>query len=262
MSGSSNLAELQFRMRAKFMVRRLKQNVLKELPEKIREVIPIEANKANDKLSKQIEENLASDLRIKQLREKLGEAAKGKASYSKAQDVLHQAEMEFVLYKMAEERRELGVSKVPIAIEFIKLLLEGGCEKLVVFAHHHEVIQKLQKAFKDMAVVLYGPTYVKHRQQAVDSFQNDKNTKIFIGAIQAAGVGLTLTAASRMLFVESSWVPGDISQCEDRIHRVGQTQQVIIQHLVIDKSIESRMVMRVLQKQKVIDQALDKEGGA
>ena len=60
-----------------------------------------------------------------------------------------------------------------------------------------------------------------------------------------------------MVFAELSWVPGDVSQAEDRCHRIGQENSVLIQHLVVDGSLDARMAEVLVQKQKVLDRALD-----
>lgn len=107
------------------------------------------------------------------------------------------------------------------------------------------------------AVVLMGDTPLPDRQAAVDRFQKDPTCKLFIGSIMAAGVGITLTAASHVVFCELDWVPGNVSQAEDRCHRIGQRESVLVQHLVLEGSLDATMVRRIISKQEVIDRALD-----
>jgi SNF2 family DNA or RNA helicase len=73
------------------------------------------------------------------------------------------------------------------------------------------------------------------------------------------GVGWTLTAADLLLFIEEVWVPGDTSQAEDRLHRIGQTESVYIIHLVFENSLAEKKIQRVIEKQEVLDKALDEE---
>jgi hypothetical protein len=73
----------------------------------------------------------------------------------------------------------------------------------------------------------------------------------------AAGVGITLTAASTVIFAELDWVPGNISQCEDRTHRIGQLNQVLIQHIVLEDSIDYTLANSLIKKQEIADAALD-----
>jgi hypothetical protein len=98
---------------------------------------------------------------------------------------------------------------------------------------------------------------VNKRQAEVERFQNDPACRMFIGSIHAAGVGITLTAASHVVFAELDWVPGNVSQAEDRCHRIGQRDSVLVQHLVFDNSVDSRMAGIIVAKQAVIDSALD-----
>jgi hypothetical protein len=70
-------------------------------------------------------------------------------------------------------------------------------------------------------------------------------------------VGITLTAASHVVFGELDWVPGNVTQAEDRAHRIGQKESVLVQHLVLEGSLDATMARRIVRKQEVIDQALD-----
>jgi SWI/SNF-related matrix-associated actin-dependent regulator 1 of chromatin subfamily A len=80
---------------------------------------------------------------------------------------------------------------------------------------------------------------------------------VFIGQLDAAGVGISLTAASTVVFAEMSWVPGTMVQCEDRLHRIGQRDSVLVQYLVLDGSLDARISKTLLRKTAIIDQALD-----
>ena len=134
-----------------------------------------------------------------------------------------------------------------------------GIEKVVVFAHHHDVVDGLMEHFGDAAVRLTGRDSQEQKQAAVDRFQTDPDCKVFVGSIQAAGVGLTLTAASNVVFAELDWVPANVTQAEDRCHRIGQNENVLVQHLVVDGSIDARMAQVLVEKQELADKALDNE---
>src|SRR5690606_16135176 len=164
--------------------------------------------------------------------------------------------MEVAFEELSALRHEMGIAKVPAVIEHIKETLENT-DKIVVFAHHHDVVNAIAQAFGDIAVKLTGVESSDERQAAVDRFQNDPNCRLFIGTIGAAGVGLTLTAASTMIFAELDWVPGRVTQAEDRIHRIGQLDSVLIQHLVVDGSLDAKMAWVLVEKQEIIDKALD-----
>lgn len=241
--GARNLDELQQLSRANFMVRRLKVDVWKEMPPKTRQIIPVQCSSKVHKLNAELEGALIAE----------------HGSFERAALELMQPKGQLPFDKMSEQRQMLGMLKVPIAIEHIDSALEQG-QKVIVFAHHHCVVEALRDHYGKQAAVLYGPTSEKARQKAVDSFQNDKSVRVFIGT-GAAGEGITLTASSHVVFVESSWVPGEVAQREDRAHRLGQEHPVLVQHLVWDGTVEAQMIRRVVQKQKVINEALDRKRG-
>ena len=129
--------------------------------------------------------------------------------------------------------------------------------KLVVFAWHVDVLKKIYWAFEMECVMIHGATDVKKRDKIVERFQTDPDCKVFIGQIKAAGTGITLTAASTCVFVELPWTPGEVTQAEDRLHRIGQTDTVLIQHLVLKGSIDARVAQTVVRKQEIVEQAVD-----
>ena len=159
--------------------------------------------------------------------------------------------------EMSEVRHETALLKVKDVISHVKDLMDS-VDKVVVMAHHHDVIDELEAGLSEFnPVSLTGRDNQTHRQNAVDRFQTDPKCRLFIGSIQASGVGITLTAASTVVFAELDWVAGNLSQAEDRCHRIGQTDSVLVQHIVIDGSIDARMAQTVIAKQKVSDRALD-----
>jgi SWI/SNF-related matrix-associated actin-dependent regulator 1 of chromatin subfamily A len=106
-------------------------------------------------------------------------------------------------------------------------------------------------------VKLYGGMSDVEKENSVTRFQNDPTCKIFVGSIRAAGVGITLTAASKVVFAELDWTPANMMQAEDRCHRIGQTESVLVQHLVFDDSLDARMAEILVEKMEIIGAALD-----
>jgi SNF2 family DNA or RNA helicase len=230
--GASNLDELQDRLRQSIMVRRLKKDVLKDLPPKRRTVVLLEPDfqKFNMLPTEDNFENVVRDL-----------AKPGGVAFE----------------EIARVRREVAVSKIPTVIDWVGEMLEE-VDKLVVMAHHHDVIDGLATYFgKTSSAVIDGRTPLAERQANVERFQNDPTCRLFIGSIRAAGVGLTLTAASTVVFAELDWTPGNVSQAEDRCHRIGQHDMVNVYHLVLNGSIDAKMAKVIVDKQAVIDVALD-----
>lgn len=259
--GASHLEELQQRLRANLLVRRMKSEVLKELPPKRRQVLPVDANGG----SKWVErENLAweeyqSMMDGLQAAKDLAEvSAKEEKEKYAAQVAKLQGALAPMFGEMALVRKEVALSKVPKVVEIVENALEGS-EKVILFAHHHEVLDALYEAFKDKAAALDGRTSQAARQAAVDTFQDNPACRVFVGGIKAAGVGLTLTAANTVVFAELDWVPGNVTQAEDRAHRIGQHKSVNIIHVVVDGSLDSRLARALVAKQEVADNALDNE---
>jgi SWI/SNF-related matrix-associated actin-dependent regulator 1 of chromatin subfamily A len=158
--------------------------------------------------------------------------------------------------EMARVRHATAVAKIPHVIDHLNECLEAE-DKVVVFVHHHDLAHALRDAFTTAAIVT-GETKPNMRSLEVDKFQHDPNCRVFIGSIHAAGLGLTLTAAQLVVFAELDWVPGNISQAEDRLHRIGQSGSVLVQHLVFDGSVDGIMATTIIEKQETIEAALDR----
>lgn len=223
-NGYSNMEELSGRLRSTFMVRRLKKHVLKDLPPKNYNLVflnPVEGSKELvTKMSSFDVENLSKK--------------RAAVSYE----------------GISEMRRELGELIAPVAVEFIKLQLESR-KKIVVFAHHKDCIKILEEGLKEYGLVkMVGATPKAKRQGLVDKFQSDDSCRIFLGQMQAAGVGHTLTAAYYVVMVEPDWVPGNNDQAIDRVHRIGQTESVEADFLIFEGSLAENVLKSHFKKSK------------
>jgi SWI/SNF-related matrix-associated actin-dependent regulator 1 of chromatin subfamily A len=257
-TGASNLPELQDKLRGTIMIRRLKADVLTELPAKRRSIIEIPANGASAAVEAEADAFAAHEERLASLRVavELAKASDLVEDYRRAVGALMEA-AQVAFSDISRLRHETAVAKIPYVVEHIRNIVDAG-SKLVVFAHHHDVIEAIAKEFGSQAVTLYGATAMDARQAAVDRFQNDPECLVFVGGILAAGVGITLTAASHVVFAELDWVPGNVTQAEDRCHRIGQRDCVLVQHLVLEGSLDARMAGVLVEKQEVQSAALDK----
>lgn len=250
------MPELQEKLRSTIMIRRQKADVLKELPAKMRQVISLEVNDSETKELLRREKELAGKRDYSDIRAKieLAKASDNDEEYQRAIEKL-KATVGGDIGELSRIRKEVAISKVPYVIDHLKNAIDSA-GKVVAFAHHHEVLKALHAAFQG-SVLLYGGTKNEDRQKAVDRFQSDPECTLFVGSIKAAGVGITLTASSTVVFAELDWVPGNLSQAEDRCHRIGQKDSVLVQHIVLDESLDARMAQMVVEKQKIIDAALD-----
>ena len=245
--GASNLAALQEKLRTTFMIRRLKKDVLKELPAKLRQVIEIPANGNASLIEEERRQWEAHREEIEALKAavELAKASEDKADYDAAVRAL-KAAVSVAFTEMARVRHEVALAKAPLVIDYLKDATES--HKVIVFAHHHDVINMIAEAFGNSCVVLTGKTKMDDRDAAVSRFQDDPNCLLFVGGIQAAGVGLTLTAASHVVFAELDWVPANMTQAEDRAHRIGQLNNVLVQHLVLEGSLDAEMAEQACRK--------------
>lgn len=239
-SGASNLEELQEQLRSTVMVRRLKKDVLKELPDKRYSILTLPSGGFESLLRKEID-----------LFEKYG--------FTKETTIEQLTKLRVPFEEMSEMRRLTGIAKVPMVIEHIdKILHEDIYKKIILFAHHQEVITELFDNLGEYGpAVIRGESSENMRTAAVERFQNNPYCRLFIGSIGAASVGLTLTASSHVVFAEPSWSPKDMAQAEDRAHRIGQKESVLVEILVFDESLDANIMKKVVKKMRVVNEALD-----
>jgi SNF2 family DNA or RNA helicase len=251
-SGASHLDELQYKLRSTIMIRRLKKDVLTDLPPKTRQVIEIDANE-NRKKVLQAEKPIVNKL-LKFLG--FGNLDDIKTTdYDRVVEGLKSGKaVDFE--EMSTIRKETAIEKLPFVINHLREALEQN-EKVVCFCHHKEVARQIREAFAECSVVIVGDTTMADREAAVTAFQTDTKIRLFIGNIQAAGVGITLTAASYVVFAELDWVPGNVTQAEDRLHRIGQKENVLVHHIVLAGSLDATMAKIIVYKQKIIEEALN-----
>eukprot|EP00536_Pseudo-nitzschia_multiseries_P003999 jgi/Psemu1/187049/e_gw1.64.101.1 len=223
-TGLSNADELHSKMK-QIMVRRLKADVLDELPAKQRALVPIQIT---NKQKRKECEALINDLREtrQSVADLVGDEANG--AHFEARKLLMQA------YQAS------GVAKASAISEYLVEWLRGsGTQKVLVFAHHKGVLDCLEvavaKELKGGGHIRIDGTVNSHeRAVRVRKFQTCSTVRVAILSMTAAGVGLTLTAASCVMFAELHWTPGVLAQAEDRCHRIGQRNAVNVLYLVCE----------------------------
>lgn len=236
-SGASNTNELHQKV-SKLMIRRMKSDVLADLPAKTRSVIPVD-------ISNRKEYEKARDNFIQWLASKKGNDAALRASRAEA------------VVRLGALKHLAAEGKIEDAIDSINEWMEDTDRKLVVFAIHHSIINQLVEAFPSAAVVT-GAVGTAERSKAVDRFQLDPACRLFFGNMQAAGEGITLHAASDMLILELGWTPAEHDQTEDRINRIGQTaDHVHIRYMVAKNTVEEDVMALIDSKRDVVGQVID-----
>ncbi|XP_067021741.1 SWI/SNF-related matrix-associated actin-dependent regulator of chromatin subfamily A-like protein 1 isoform X1 [Acropora muricata] len=226
-SGASNMQELQLLLEEKVMIRRLKKDVLSQLPSKQRQMVLLDPSLVKTKI--------------------LEKAAK---EVSKAkQKEQHGALLHYFF--------ETCASKIPAVRDYILDLLEGG-RKFLVFAHHKDMLDAIcscltQKKYKFIRID--GSTAAGVRQGLCDHFQQDKDCLVAVLSITAANTGLTLTEANAVVFAELFWNPGALVQAEDRVYRIGQKNSVNIHYLVAKKTADDYLWPLIQNKLEVLGKA-------
>lgn len=258
-TGASNLEELQKVLRESVMVRRRKADVLTDLPPKTREVVELGADDGAVEAEQAVMRVHGAALEAAQAQVDLAAASDSEEDYKAAVERLRSAHsVEFT--EMAHVRHLTALVKAPQVAENIRDFLEDSAGKLIVFAHHHDVLDAFYGEFRDCSVLVTGETPVVDRDAAVQRFQSDPACRLFFGSIRACGDGITLTAATTVGFAELDFNPSKLSQAEDRAHRIGQRDNVLVKHWILPGSLDARFLDIILAKQEVIDKALDRAG--
>jgi SNF2 family DNA or RNA helicase len=146
---------------------------------------------------------------------------------------------------IATLRRLVGVAKAPAFCDLLDEKLRSGLDKAVVMGVHTQALQIIYDAMVlkgHKPVMIRGDTSTAARKAAVETFQGDPSCRVFIGNIKAAGTGLTLTAAAEIFMVEQSWSPADNAQALMRVHRIGQTRNVVGTFVALANSVDEDVV--------------------
>jgi SNF2 family DNA or RNA helicase len=232
---------LHWHLRRSCYVRRLKREVLPQLPDKRRAVVPFDLD--NEAEYRHAERDLIAWVQEK---------------YSSGDDVqsrVGSALRAEALVKVNALRQLVGVGKLHAAHSWIHDFLASG-EKLVVFAAHRAVQRDLMERFPTAAHIL-GSDTLAERDAQVQRFQSDPDVKLCVCSLKVASHGFTLTAASDVAFLELGWTPAEHDQAEDRAHRIGQSDSVTAWYLLAADTIDERMAALIDAKREVVGAVTD-----
>jgi hypothetical protein len=235
---------LHWHLRRYCFIRRLKSEVLPQLPAKRQVVVPVSLNnEAEYRLAEHdvIEWLRTQPIDLKQLDAKIAAALRAQR-----------------LAQLTALQRLAARGKLAAAIAWIHDFLESG-EALVVFARHIEVQQAVLARFPD-AVHILGADSELQRQAAIDAFQEPDGPQLIIGATRVAAQGITLTRASNVCFLELEWTPAIHDQAEDRCHRIGQRDAVTAWYLLAAETIDETMARLIQRKRQIVDAVTDGRG--
>ncbi|XP_058804716.1 SWI/SNF-related matrix-associated actin-dependent regulator of chromatin subfamily A-like protein 1 [Phymastichus coffea] len=227
-SGSSNLKELENLLKTCCMIRRLKSEVMNQLPSKIRQKIILD------------KDLIKSTTKEMQAASKTYEKEKGLNSH----------------IALLEYYRETSKAKEKAVCNYITELLENE-EKFLVFAHHQsmmDAISQVLTAKKILFIRIDGKTNAEQRKYFVDTFQQNEDVLVAVLSITAANAGITMTAARLVLFAELYWNPGILCQAEDRVHRIGQIDNVVIRYLLAQGTADDYLWPKIQKKIETLNE--------
>jgi len=229
-------AELQSRLRANFMVRHLKRDVMPQLKLPVYDLIYVEETTA------------------------VKAALKAESLLDIDPDNLSGADMA-VLGDIATVRRQMGEAMAPQVAEYCRMLLNGGEEKLTLFAWHVGVMDILERELSDFGVLrIDGSTSTPQRSKRVQQFIDEPGQRVMLGNVLSLGTGTDglQQVCSHALIAEPSWTPGENIQCFDRLDRGGQTRTVQGDIFVAQNSFAEKILATALRKLQTTDKALDR----
>lgn len=241
-TGSSNLLYLAEKLREFCMIRRQKLDVLTQLPPKVRQRIALNVDTSE-----------ISHDKMQEFRDSV------KLRNHPSERIAMQAKRDCERLVM-ELYAEIGRIKENAVCEYVHEFLDSTSEKFLVFCHHQTMMNRLCAELttaKVRHIRIDGGVSAQHRFDQVKQFQEDPDTRVAVLSITAAGVGLTLTAASIVMFAEMYWVPGALQQAEDRVHRYGQVHTCHIIYMIVPNSIDEMVWNTVNRKQGILGKMLD-----
>ncbi|MGV1070384.1 DEAD/DEAH box helicase [Clostridium perfringens] len=248
----SNLSELKSLI-TPFILRRLKEDVLSELPEKLEKKYLVEMKGKQKQLYSFYVKAIKNELNGNKVYEKSGKNKINLFAYlTKLREICLDPSLVVPDYKGES-------SKLTVVKEIVKDASESG-KKILLFSQFTSVLKKIEKDFKkeDISYLyLDGGTSAKERVERVKKFNEDSNIKVFLISLKAGGVGLNLTSASVVIHFDPWWNPAVEDQATDRVHRFGQENKVEVIKLVAKDTIEEKIVLMQEDKRELIQSLMD-----
>ena len=237
---NGDLELLSYDLKARCFFQRYKKDVLQDLPEKTRQILKCEIDNME-------EYKVAQDDLVKYL----------KLYKNKTDREINKSLEGEVMVRIQACKNVSARGKLATLYEYIDEVIEA-CQKIVVFVHQKEVAQPILVRYKHCACSVRGDDNHDARNRAVSNFQTNPAYKVIVCSIKAAGVGITLTASSRMIMAELPWHSADSDQCEDRIHRIGQKNAALITYPLATGTIDHHIYNIIQNKREIANTALGK----
>jgi len=253
-TGSSCAKELNYILK-NIMIRRLKKDVISQLPPKKRQKVEIQTD---SKVIKQIQAiNISTDGLFQKLNELNNSPSNARIDYDdedfgdEGDNLLN---LFSKVYLLSAEAKAQGVK------DYIHYLLDNKC-KFLVFAHHKIMLDSIEEEVQKLHIDyirIDGKVKLDKRQEYVNKFQTDETCLVAILSITACYTGITLTAASTVVFSELHMTPAVMIQAEDRAHRIGQEHECVNIHYLYGPDTLDEVLFKMLnQKQNIFSNTLD-----
>ncbi|EAR99255.2 SNF2 family amine-terminal protein (macronuclear) [Tetrahymena thermophila SB210] len=253
-SGSSNELELHYLLTRYMMIRRLKKDVLNELPDKKRKKIKVSTDSSIQSQIAQILKKVKDKtLQILMNPPPNQQFQNEPDSYFNGNHGSSQFQSLKTCYMLS------GLAKQQQVLNYLEELLKS-VDKVIVFAEHIQILDNIEKFANDRKkkyIRIDGSVRDEEKSIRVQSFENNKNISIAILSFGAASLGITLTSASNILFAEMHWTPAIMEQAEDRAHRIGQKNPVTCHYLIGEGTLDNMLYKKILEKQQIVGAILD-----
>jgi SWI/SNF-related matrix-associated actin-dependent regulator 1 of chromatin subfamily A len=235
---TGRLPELQNRLRSHLMVRHLKADVMPQLQLPEYDIIRVQETEA------------------------VKAALKAESVLQLDPDQLLEGADIKILGAVSTARLEMGIAMAPQVVDWVKMLMEGGSGKLVLFAWHKQVLDILEAGLSPYGIVrVDGSTTAKQKQAKIHRFINEPDARIIVGNVLSLGTGTDglQQVSTHCLIAEASWVMAENQQCIDRLNRVGQTGKVQADFFVAPGSLSEKVLASALRKAHTVHRALDRQ---
>jgi len=264
-SGSANSRELNSILN-RLMIRRLKKDVLSQLPPKKRQKIEISTDSKvikklkilMEKSSKKFEQLLGTQIELDKLGINIDDLKTEKEKEKEEKN--EKDEEDTILNKFNKAYSLTGEAKLPGIRDYVNYLVDNSC-KFLIFAHHSDILDSIEDVIisdKIGYIRIDGKVPVEKRQDLVNKFQTDEECLVAILSITACATGLTLTKASTVVFAELHFTPSIMIQAEDRAHRIGQDAGCVnIHYLVGADTLDVLLFRKLNEKQNIVSTTLD-----
>lgn len=236
-AAGDRLTELNGRLRSRCLIRRQKHEVMTELPARSWATILVPGDERTMREYLDAETDIINYIADRDLTAAVN------------------AEKAEQLIRLHHLRRLATEAKLPAVVDWLESFPTADT-KLVIFAHHRHIVEQFATRFANGCAVHGGHT-ITERQYNIDRFQHDPGQRIIVCSLRAAGIGITLTAASNVLFIEQGWTSAEMDQAIDRCHRIGQDQPVTAWNLLCADTIDERVNALIAAKRSVVNATTD-----